>query len=126
VLAGAALQGEVGRRAAHEPVAVSRELLELIVSALAFSELTGGAFDITYASAEQLQQVLPAIDYHHVRVDTGDGTVAFTRPGVRIDLGGIAKGYAVDRSIEILSDAEAVIIDSQGQMYYSAGLAPAP
>lgn len=109
----------VNDRAAREPVAVSRELLGLIVRALAFSELTDGAFDITYASAgqyydyrkgirpstQQLQQALPAIDYHHVQVDAEAGTVAFTYPGVRIDLGGIAKGYAVDRSIAILRRA---------------------
>ena len=109
----------VNARAAQEPVTVSRELLGLVISALAFSEATGGAFDITYASAGkyydyrkgikptvvQLEQALPAIDYRHVRVDTASSTIVFTHPGVRIDLGGIAKGYAVDQSIAILRKA---------------------
>jgi thiamine biosynthesis lipoprotein len=109
----------VNARAAQGPVTVSRELLGLISSALAFSAVTGGAFDITYASAgkyydyrkgikptaAQLEQALPAIDYRHVRVDTANSTIAFTHPGVHIDLGGIAKGYAVDRSIAILHQA---------------------
>jgi thiamine biosynthesis lipoprotein len=110
---------QVNARAAQGPVTVSRELLGLISSALAFSAVTGGAFDITYASAgkyydyrkgikptaAQLEQALPAIDYRHVRVDTANSTIAFTHPGVHIDLGGIAKGYAVDRSIAILHQA---------------------
>lgn len=109
----------VNARAAQGPVTVSRELLGLVSSALAFSVVTGGAFDITYASAgryydyrngikptaAQLEQALPAIDYRHVRVDTADSTIVFTHPGVHIDLGGIAKGYAVDRSIAILHQA---------------------
>jgi thiamine biosynthesis lipoprotein len=109
----------VNARAAQEPVRVSRELLQLVTRALEFSTLTQGAFDITYASVgqyydyrqgrkptqEQLARSLPAIDYHHVRVDPENGSIAFTRPGVRIDLGGIAKGYAVDRSIAILQQA---------------------
>jgi thiamine biosynthesis lipoprotein len=109
----------VNARAAQEPVRVSRELLQLVTRALEFSTLTHGAFDITYASVgryydyrqgkkptqEQLARALPAIDYHYVKVDPEHGTITFTRPGVRIDLGGIAKGYAVDRSIAILLHA---------------------
>jgi thiamine biosynthesis lipoprotein len=109
----------VNERAAREPVKVSRELLGLVMHALSFSQLTGGAFDITYASAgkyynyregirptaAQLEKALPAIDYRHVRLHTVNSTIAFDHPGVRIDLGGIAKGYAVDRAIEILREA---------------------
>jgi thiamine biosynthesis lipoprotein len=106
----------VNASAAVAPVAVSRELFGIIRRALEYSEITHGAFDITYASAgrfydyrtgrkptaAQLAESLPAIDYHHVRLDVASGTVAFTQPGVYIDLGGIAKGYAVDRGMEIL------------------------
>ena len=109
----------VNIRAAQEPVTVSRELQGLVISALAFSDVTGGAFDITYASAgkyydyregikptaAQLEHALPAIDYRHVKLDTVNSTIAFTHPGVRIDLGGIAKGYAVDQSIAMLRKA---------------------
>ena len=107
---------QVNASAAVAPVAVSQELFALIRRALAYSEITHGAFDITYASAgrsydyragrkptaAQLAESLPAIDYRHVRLDAAGGTVAFTQPGVYIDLGGIAKGYAVDRGMEIL------------------------
>lgn len=109
----------VNTNAANGPVHISTELFALIEHALDFSDVTSGAFDITYASAgqhydyrsgkkpdkQQLQAALPAINYHHVKLDTQQTTVEFLYPGVRIDLGGIAKGYAVDRSIGILQGA---------------------
>lgn len=107
---------QVNAGAAAGPVPVSRELYDLIAQAQEYSELTGGAFDITYASAGQyydyrkgvkpdqgqLDAVLPAISFRHVQLVPGQSTVHFTMQGVRIDLGGIAKGYAVDRCIGIL------------------------
>ena len=109
----------VNANAVSGPVTVSSELLSLIVRALEYSDITTGAFDITYASAGQyydyrnserpddnlLQEALPAIDYHHVRIDKSGSTIRFLHPGVRIDLGGIAKGYAVDRGMQILQQA---------------------
>jgi thiamine biosynthesis lipoprotein len=108
---------EVNREAASRPVRVEPELAGLISRALEFSELSGGAFDITYASVgylydyrerrhptdAQIEAALPAINWRHVVVDPAASTVRFLRPGVRIDLGGIAKGHAVDSSIAILA-----------------------
>ena len=108
---------EVNRDAAVRSVEVEPELARLIARALEFSELSGGAFDITYASVgylydyrarkhpseDQIQAALPAISWRHVIVDRDASTVRFTQPGVRIDLGGIAKGHAVDSSIAILA-----------------------
>jgi len=105
--------------AARKPVTASAELLSLILRALEYSRITAGAFDITYASAGQyydyragkkpdkarLNQALSAIDYHFVKTDRQQSTVEFLRQGVRIDLGGIAKGYAVDRCIQMLQQA---------------------
>ncbi len=106
----------VNATAATGPVIISNELLTLIGEALAFSDITQGAFDITYASvgqyydyrsggkpdSHQLAMAVPAISYHHVRLDRAGSSVRFLQSGVRIDLGGIAKGYAVDRGIAIL------------------------
>ncbi len=103
----------VNNDAAVEAVEIGDELAQLIAASLRFSELSGGAFDITYASVgyaydfrnqqmpsdELLAAKLPAIDYRHIEL--AGNRIRFTRPGVRIDLGGIAKGYAVDRAVEI-------------------------
>ena len=115
----ASLLSSVNRNAATTAVPVSEELLLLLARSLEYSELTEGAFDITYASAgqhydyrkgefpgkEQLEKSLPAIDYRHVKLDHAELTVSFLQKGVRIDLGGIAKGYAVDRCIALLRQA---------------------
>jgi thiamine biosynthesis lipoprotein len=120
----------INNNAADGPVTVSEELLSLIMRSLDYSVITAGAFDITYASAgqyydyrkgrkpsdQQLEQALPAINYRHVKIDPQASTIEFLHPGVRIDLGGIAKGYAVDRSMEILQNAgvENAIVSAGG------------
>lgn len=106
----------VNREAGSGPVRVDPELARLVARALEFSELTGGAFDISYASVgylydyrehrrptdEQIQQALPGVNWRHIEVDAAASTIRFLRPGMRIDLGGIAKGHAVDRATAIL------------------------
>jgi FAD:protein FMN transferase len=102
--------------AAKQPVKISQELFQLLTTALEYSRITEGAFDITYASVgymydfrerkrpseQEIQSALPAINYRHVLLDAATSSVRFSQPGVRIDLGGIAKGFAVDRGIDIL------------------------
>ena len=106
----------VNREAAAGPVKVDAELARLVARALEFSEMSGGAFDITYASVgylydyrtgkhptdAEIAAALPAINWRHVVVDLPASTIRFLKPGVRIDLGGIAKGHAVDSCIGIL------------------------
>ncbi|MFI2812090.1 MULTISPECIES: FAD:protein FMN transferase [Microbulbifer] len=110
---------QVNRTAATGAVAITDELADLVDKSLWYSEQTGGAFDITYASlgqhynfragrradTETTEKLLPAIDYHHLQLDREQGTLAFAHPDTRIDLGGIAKGYAVDRAVAILRGA---------------------
>ena len=106
----------VNALAARQPVPISLELFKLLGTALEYSRITEGAFDITYASVgymydfrehkkpteSQIEAALPAVSFRHVLLDARTHSVRFSRPGVRIDLGGIAKGYSVDRGIEIL------------------------
>jgi thiamine biosynthesis lipoprotein len=106
----------VNARAADGPMHIGKELFDLLVTAKQYSELTEGAFDITYASVgymydfrkrirpseEQIGKALPAVNYRHVLLDPKNQTVKFAQQGVRIDLGGIAKGYSVDCGIDVL------------------------
>jgi thiamine biosynthesis lipoprotein len=106
----------VNAKAADGPMPITKELFDLLTTAKEYSVITEGAFDITYASVGymydfrnhirpsegQIQKALPAVDYRHVLLDPKKQTVQFSQKGVRIDLGGIAKGYSVDRGIEVL------------------------
>lgn len=106
----------INREAATHAVPVGDELLGLILRSIDISVLTQGAFDITYDSVgqhydfrekrrpdlETIQRELPSIDYRLIHADRGDGTVRFERQGVRINLGGIAKGYTVERGVALL------------------------
>ncbi len=110
------LLSRVNAGAYERAVPVSSEFLQVLRKALAISHLSQGAFDVTFASAgnlydyhkkirpqpEQLTTAVADIDYQAIKLDDAQAQVRFTRPGTRIDLGGIAKGYAVDRAIEIL------------------------
>ena len=85
----------VNRDAATAPVKVDPELARLISRALEFSEMSGGAFDITYASVgylydyrehkhpteAQIQAALPAVNWRHVRRRLRRSTVRFLKPG---------------------------------------------
>jgi len=107
---------KVNNEAAQHPVKISKELYDLLQTAVEFSEITEGAFDITYASVgymydfrkhikpneQQITKALPGVNYRHLLFDKKNQTVKFSQPGVRIDLGGIAKGYSVDCGIAIL------------------------
>lgn len=108
----------INREAAERAVPAGAELFELIVRSLDMSVLTRGAFDITFDSVGQhydfrterrpdddtTAHELPLIDYRLVETNAADRSIRFLEPGVRINLGGIAKGYAVERGAGILLD----------------------
>ncbi|MFH1143638.1 MAG: FAD:protein FMN transferase [Candidatus Eisenbacteria bacterium] len=110
--------GRVNRDAARGPVQVSPETFAVLSEALRFSRLTGGAFDVTvgpllelwrtcaredrWPTAEQLDAVRSRVGSERVILDADRRTVAFPVAGMRIDLGAIAKGYAVDRAVAAL------------------------
>ncbi len=106
----------LNRLAAKTPQKVGPEMWALLKRAKHFHALTQGAFDITFASVgwhydyragkapseAQTQSLLPAINSQWVAMDELEHTVAYKHKNVRVDLGGIAKGYAVDQAIAIL------------------------
>ncbi|MES9939138.1 MAG: FAD:protein FMN transferase [Candidatus Thiodiazotropha sp. 6PLUC1] len=108
----------LNRMAAEGAVSISGELFHLLEESQKYAELTEGAFDITFASIghqydyrkgkkpsqEITTQTLPLIDYRHILLKPEEQSVMFRKRGVRIDLGGIAKGYAVDKGIELLRE----------------------
>jgi thiamine biosynthesis lipoprotein len=107
---------KINREGSLHPVAISDEMMRLLQQSLRYSQLTDGAFDISFASVgylydyrkhqqptqQQIDAHIDAVDYRAIELDTERRTVHFRKPDMRIDLGGIAKGYAVDRGADIL------------------------
>jgi thiamine biosynthesis lipoprotein len=109
---------QVNARGSVEPVVVSADLWRVIAKAQDIAEQTEGSFDMTIRplsdlwgfiwkqyrlpTDEQLKAVLPRVNYRLVELDAEKRTVHFLVAGVSLDLGGIAKGYAVDCAIEKL------------------------
>jgi thiamine biosynthesis lipoprotein len=106
----------INRYAGIQPVKVSKDTIEVIKKALYVSKSTDGAFDITIGPIVKLwdfeKQILPdekaikaklhLVNYRNVVIDEVRSTVFLKKKGMEIDLGGIEKGYAADRAVEVL------------------------
>lgn len=111
----------VNRDAASGPVEVSPELFTVIAYGVHLSQLSGGAFDVTYSPLRDLwrqaqknnrlptQAELDAcrkkVGWQKLKLDKEKHTVQFEVPGMKIDLGGIAKGYGIDTAAEVMTGA---------------------
>lgn len=110
------LLSKVNREASLHPVKITQELYDVIIRAQLISRLTHGAFDISFSSVgylydyrnhiqpdkAEIKKQIKLIDYRAIKLDSQKDTIFFSKKGMRIDLGGIAKGYAVDLSIKAL------------------------
>ena len=108
---------QVNLNAAKQPFKISDELFNLLIKADSISRLSHGAFDITYASVgyqyhyrdkikpneKAIVQNLNKINYQGIVLDQVNKTIFFAVEGMKIDLGGIAKGYAVKNCLNILA-----------------------
>lgn len=133
---------EVNRAAAEHPVKVSAELFQLLSECLDYSRGSEGAFDISvgplmkvwgfYKGSGHLPhkaEVLAAltrVGYRHVHLDPARHTVSFDRTGVELDPGGIGKGYAVDRVVQILRQKgiQIALVAASGSSIYGMGAPP--
>lgn len=125
----------INRNAGVAPVKVDQEVFDLIDRSKRISEITQGAFDITYGSVDkklwnfdQTMTSLPdpaiakkavhLINYRHVLLDEKNGTVFLKEKGMRIGFGGIGKGYAAERTKLILqrSGVHSGIVNAAGDL----------
>ena len=77
-------------------------------------------------TARELTAARKRVGYHHLRLDTAARTIRFDVPGVELDLGGIAKGYAVDRVTDLLRRRQvaAALVSAGGSTVYAMGAPP--
>jgi thiamine biosynthesis lipoprotein len=132
----------LNREAANGPVEVEPELLDFLAECLRWSRESDGAFDVTVGplmkawgffrdegrvpADDELARALDVVGYRHVVLDRRAGTVRFDRPGVELDLGGIGKGYAVDRAVELLrrKGISSALVNLGGSSVYGLGGPP--
>ncbi len=132
----------INREAAAHPVAASPELFRLLSDCLDYGRASEGTFDITVGplmrawgffggshhvpSSGELAAARELVGYQHIQLNSRDRTVHFDRPGVEIDPGGVGKGYAVDRMVEILRARgfRSALVAASGSSIYGMGNPP--
>jgi thiamine biosynthesis lipoprotein len=126
---------QINAQAGIAPVRVDREVFELIRRSLRISELTQGAFDITYGSidkslwnfdthmtslpdAETAKRMVRLINYRNVVLNEANGSVFLKEKGMRIGFGGIGKGYAAEMAKRLLlqKGVKSGIVNASGDL----------
>lgn len=123
----------INAAAGSAAVHASPETMEVVQRSLQAAEMTDGGFNIAIGPAveawsvterqhipteAELEQLIPLVDLHGVRVDVRDRTISLERAGMRIDVGGIGKGYAADRAVQVMqkAGAEAGVVALSGDI----------
>ena len=126
---------QINQQAGIQPVRVDKEVFDLIKRSLKISELTQGAFDITYGSidkslwnfdlsmkalpdAETARKSVRLINYKNVLLDESESTVFLKEKGMRIGFGGIGKGYAAEKAkiLMISKGVKSGIVNASGDL----------
>ncbi|NLI92097.1 MAG: FAD:protein FMN transferase [Peptococcaceae bacterium] len=127
---------KINQAAGQQPVEVSDLTFEVIAQSLQIAETTGGAFDPTVGplmalwgfgsqekqtvpSNKEISEYLKLVGYQKVILDQANKTVYLTRKGMMLDLGAIAKGYAVDQAVQILKEhnISSALVSAGGNIY---------
>jgi thiamine biosynthesis lipoprotein len=133
---------EVNRLAGEHPVAVTPELFNLLAACVEYSRESEGAFDITVGPLmkvwgfykgtgrlphrAEVRGALERVGYRNILLDPATRSVRFSRPGIELDPGGIGKGYAVDRMIEVMKPygIRTALASAAGSSIYGLGAPP--
>jgi thiamine biosynthesis lipoprotein len=132
----------INRDAATKPVAVSTETFEVVRRAMDLSARSNGAFDVTWAALRglwdfkakaphlpdpaALKAALARTGWQKVKLDPVGHTIALAEPGMAIGLGGIAKGYGIDRAVAVLKEHGFTdfIVDGGGDLFVAGEKQP--
>lgn len=126
---------DINNQAGKTPVKVSEDIFRLVKEGIGYSQYSGGVFDITIGpltslwsigfpeakvpTQEEIDQVLPLIDVQQIELNEDEQTVFLKKEGMKLDLGGIAKGFIADEVEKVLeeNDVRSAIIDLGGNIY---------
>jgi thiamine biosynthesis lipoprotein len=133
---------EVNRDAAQKPVKVPAELFQLLQDCVEYSRQSEGAFDISVGPLmkvwgfykgtghlphrPEVAAAMAKVGYRYLQLDPANRTVRFLRPGMALDPGGIGKGYAVDRMVDVLrrDGVRIALVAGSGSSIYGLGAPP--
>jgi FAD:protein FMN transferase len=133
---------KINSAAGQEYVKVHPEIIKMIKTAVTYSKLSNGAFDITVGplvklwgidtadeklpSDSEIKAVLPLIGYKNISIKEADNSIMLMKKGMSLDMGGIAKGYVADETVKILKDygIKNAIINLGGSSVYTLGQKP--
>ena len=125
---------QVNKFAANQPVKVDKDLFDILQLSVHYSKITDDAFDITIGplvdlwkkcaktnsmpTDQQLAETKKIIGCDKLILDANDFSIRFTTPGISLDLGAIAKGFAADKAIEIMKQCGATggLVNLGGQI----------
>ncbi|MCB0281549.1 MAG: FAD:protein FMN transferase [Calditrichaeota bacterium] len=129
---------KINNNAGIQPVHVSKETMDILHRAVGYAEKLHGFFDVTigpvstlwgfssdaggHVPAEKdIKKLLPLVNFKNLRLSDSDTTAYLQKPGMKLDLGGIAKGYAIDRGSAVLRQKgiKNFILNAGGDMYVS-------
>lgn len=133
---------KINQAAGKEYVKVHPEVIKMIKTAVKYSKLSNGAFDITVGpliklwgigtdnervpSDVEIKSKLPLVGYNNIEINESDNSVKLLKEGMSIDLGGIAKGFAGDEVIKVLKKygVKSALISLGGSSIYTLGEKP--
>lgn len=128
---------ELTQRAVRHPIKVSRDLLAVLLKAEQFSRETDGAFDVTVGpvthlwraarkshsvpSQTEIQSAMARTGFTKLHIDSAAQTVDVDEPGMELDVGGIAKGYAADQALGVLAarGIKSALVAASGDLTFS-------
>jgi FAD:protein FMN transferase len=133
---------QVNQEASSKPVRISTELFQLLAACVEYSRESDGAFDITVGPLmkvwgfykgsghlphrAEVRGAMAHVGYQNILLDAKNNTVRFAKEGVEMDPGGIGKGYAVDKMVEVLKQdgITSALVSASGSSIYAIGAPP--
>lgn len=132
----------INEKAGKEYVKVHPEIILMLQTAVKYSELSEGAFDITVGpliklwgigseneripSDSEIKETLTLVGYKNISINEEESSIMLLKEGMSIDLGGIAKGFAADEVVKIFKDKDikSALINLGGSSMYTLGVKP--